>query len=79
MTGAISDYDWPKTLALAASLQPTARDVVVISGASDHDRYWNEDARRDLEPIFNHTMYDTWRVFPMMLFWKRWRACREKQ
>ena len=52
VTGAISDYDWPKTLALAASLQPTARDVVVISGASEHDRYWNEDARRDLEPYF---------------------------
>jgi PAS domain S-box-containing protein len=50
VTGAISDYDWPKTLALAASLQPTARDVVVISGASEHDRYWNDDARRDLEP-----------------------------
>ena len=49
VTGAFSDYDWSKTLTLAASLQPTARDVVVISGASEHDRYWNEDARRDLE------------------------------
>jgi PAS domain S-box-containing protein len=49
VTGAFSDYDWSKTLTLAASLQPTARDVVVISGASEHDRYWHEDARRDLE------------------------------
>ena len=50
VTGADSDYDWAKTLALAANLQPTARDVVVISGASDYDRRWSEDARRDLAP-----------------------------
>jgi PAS domain S-box-containing protein len=56
VTGAISDYDWSKTLALAARLQPTVHDVVVISGASENDRYWNEDARRDLEsylPSYN--------------------------
>ena len=49
VTGVVSANDWPRTLSLAARLQPAARDVVLISGASEYDRGWAEDAQRDLE------------------------------
>jgi hypothetical protein len=41
---------WPKTLALAAQLQPKARNLVLISGASEYDKRWEKDALRDLAP-----------------------------
>ena len=47
--GVVTEYNWLKTLALAERLQPDARNLVVISGASDFDRAWQEDARRQLE------------------------------
>ena len=47
--GVATEYNWLKTLALAERLQPDARNLVVISGASDFDRAWQEDARRQLE------------------------------
>ena len=50
VTGVISDYDWQKTLALATHLQPNARDIVLISGASDYDRQWREEAEGNLAP-----------------------------
>ncbi len=47
--GVVAEYNWLQTLALAERLQPDARNLVVISGASDYDRAWQEDARRQIE------------------------------
>ena len=47
--GVVTEYNWLQTLALAERLQPDARNLVVISGASDFDRAWQEDARRQIE------------------------------
>src|SRR5690242_14447714 len=51
--GVVSDFDWVKTLQLAARLQPEASDVVIISGASDYDKVWQRDALRMLNPHLN--------------------------
>jgi signal transduction histidine kinase len=50
VVGIVSDFDWGKTLQLAARLQPEARDVVIISGASAYDKVWERDALRTLNP-----------------------------
>ena len=39
-----------KTLSLAQRLQPDARSIVVVSGASEFDRQWTQIARRQLAP-----------------------------
>ena len=44
ITGIISQFDIDKTLDLAERLQPTARRLVVITGASETDRRWQEVA-----------------------------------
>ena len=43
-------YNYAKTLELARRLQPNARDIVLIAGASDYDALWVNDARAELEP-----------------------------
>jgi len=48
VTGIISEFDLTKTLAVAKRLQPDARRIVVVSGASAFDRQWIEIARRQL-------------------------------
>jgi signal transduction histidine kinase len=45
-----TEYSFARTLELARQLQPKARDVAVIGGASDYDRQWLDDARRELQP-----------------------------
>lgn len=50
VTGIVSEFDLAKTLELAARLQPRARQVVVITGASDFDRRWETTARQQLAP-----------------------------
>ena len=50
VVGVVSDFDWGKTMQLAARLQPEARDVVIISGASAYDKVWERDALRTLNP-----------------------------
>jgi C4-dicarboxylate-specific signal transduction histidine kinase len=45
-----TQYDFAKTLQLARRLQPDARNVVLVAGASDYDRLWVNDARAGLEP-----------------------------
>jgi PAS domain S-box-containing protein len=50
VTGVTSDRDWSRTLALATRLQPNARDIVFISGATDDDRMRLEEAVRDIGP-----------------------------
>jgi C4-dicarboxylate-specific signal transduction histidine kinase len=47
--GVLIDYDWASTLALAERLQPNARNVVVISGASEVDRSWESDVRKAID------------------------------
>jgi PAS domain S-box-containing protein len=48
--GVVNEYNWSKTLDLAERLQPDARNLAVISGASDYDREWLADLRREIEP-----------------------------
>ena len=57
--GVITEYNWDATLALAARLQPGARNLVLISGASDTDRLWQAHARKAIEPHLNryHVRY----------------------
>jgi signal transduction histidine kinase len=48
--GVILEYNWAETLALAVQLQPGARNLVLISGASELDRIWRERALSNLAP-----------------------------
>jgi signal transduction histidine kinase len=45
-----AEYDFSKTLELARQLQPNARNLVVVGGASSYDQRWLNDARRELQP-----------------------------
>jgi hypothetical protein len=45
----VTEHNFAKTLDLARRLQPEARKVVVVAGASDYDRSWANDARRELD------------------------------
>ncbi len=45
-----TEYSFSKTLELALRLQPKASNIAVIGGASDYDRQWLTDARRELQP-----------------------------
>jgi PAS domain S-box-containing protein len=49
VTGVIGDFYPEKTVALAESLQPGARRLVVIAGSDDVDRRWRETARKAIE------------------------------
>jgi PAS domain S-box-containing protein len=49
IVGVVNQYDWSKTLDLAERLQPDARDLAIVSGASPYDREWLEDLQRELE------------------------------
>ena len=48
VTEIISEFDLTKTLAVAQRLQPDARSIVVVAGASAFDRQWIEIARHQL-------------------------------
>jgi C4-dicarboxylate-specific signal transduction histidine kinase len=48
-----TEYNFSKTLELARRLQPEARNLVFVAGASDYDQSWVNDARRELEPYGN--------------------------
>lgn len=48
MRGVVTDYEIDRTVDLAIGLQPDATRIVVIAGSSDFDRYWIENARREL-------------------------------
>src|SRR5690349_2777170 len=52
--GIVEEFDWPGTLALAARLQPNARTVVIISGASDLDVSREREAMQALQPFLRH-------------------------
>jgi PAS domain S-box-containing protein len=49
VTGVFSEFNWSKTFALAARLQPQAREVAIVSGASLP--FWEEEAHRQLAPL----------------------------
>ena len=49
IVGVTRELDWSKTLELAARLQPHARNVVIISGASQFDKEWEADALQKLQ------------------------------
>ena len=50
VTGIISEFDLTRTLSLAQRLQPDARHIVVVAGATEFDRQWVRIARRQLAP-----------------------------
>jgi signal transduction histidine kinase len=55
----VSEYNFAKTLELAQQLQPDARNLVIVGGASDYDRQWLNDAHRQLQPYTaRYTMKD---------------------
>jgi ABC-type uncharacterized transport system substrate-binding protein len=62
----VTEYNFSKTLELAQRLQPEARSLVLVAGASEYDRSWVDDARRELEPHQDRykTRYSS--VFPTM-------------
>jgi PAS domain S-box-containing protein len=49
-TGVVSRFDPVRTLELALRLQPDARQVVVVTGASTFDQRWDAVAREQLAP-----------------------------
>ncbi|HMF23447.1 MAG TPA: sensor histidine kinase [Pseudolabrys sp.] len=44
-----TEYSFSKTIDLAQRLQPNARDLVVVGGASEYDRQWLDLARGELQ------------------------------
>jgi C4-dicarboxylate-specific signal transduction histidine kinase len=44
-----TQYSFTKTLDLGRRLQPNARNIVLVAGASDYDALWVNDARAELE------------------------------
>ena len=57
----VSRYDFLNTLKLAEQLQPNAQNLVIVGGASEYDRQWLDDARRQLQSkaVFYKTRYVT--------------------
>jgi len=62
--GIVSEFDLTKTLALAAQLQPQARNVAVIAGASEFDQRWEKTARQHSHHMHLATRSDFWSAFP---------------
>jgi signal transduction histidine kinase len=55
----VTEYNFSRTLELAQQLQPQARNLVLIGGASEYDRRWADDARRELAS-FGHLYRTTY-------------------
>jgi len=51
ITGTLAKIDPTRTAELILRLQPGTREIVVISGASDSDRWRESEARRQLDPL----------------------------
>jgi signal transduction histidine kinase len=64
-----TQYNFTKTLELAQQLQPSARNLVFIAGASDYDATWLNDARQELAPQLGRytTRYIVGRPYDDML------------
>jgi hypothetical protein len=50
-TGIVSRFDPARTLDLALRLQPDARQLVLVTGASTFDQQWDAVARDELAPL----------------------------
>jgi signal transduction histidine kinase len=50
VTGIYGEFDAGRTIALARKLQPKARNLVVISGASEMDQRWLASLREQIKP-----------------------------
>ena len=51
ITGVLAKVDVSRTVELALRLQPGTREILVISGASDSDRWRQSEARRQLDRL----------------------------
>ncbi len=51
ITGALAEVDLSRTVELILRLQPGTREILVISGASDSDRWRQSEARRQLDRL----------------------------
>jgi len=51
ITGALAKVDLGRTVELILRLQPGTREILVISGASDSDRWRQLEAQRQLDPL----------------------------
>ena len=51
ITGTLAKIDLSRTVELILRLQPGTREILVISGASDSDRWRQSEARRQLDPL----------------------------
>jgi PAS domain S-box-containing protein len=65
MSGVVSRFDPVKTLELALRLQPDARQVVVVSGASDFDKKWDRTARSKFRPYEGRLKFSYLSGLPM--------------
>ena len=50
-TGVISRFDVVATVDLALAVQPNAQRLIVVTGASNFDKEWEQRARSDLQPL----------------------------
>jgi PAS domain S-box-containing protein len=50
--------DMTGTLELALRLHPGARRVVVVAGAADYDRYWEDEARKAFAPYADRAEFE---------------------
>jgi PAS domain S-box-containing protein len=64
VTGIYGEFDAGKTIALAQQLQPRARNLVVISGASEMDRQWLSSVRSQIEAYEDHLKTEYWIGLP---------------
>jgi ABC-type uncharacterized transport system substrate-binding protein len=53
--GVVNTSDWAGTLALAQHLQPNAKTLVIIEGASDIDRRRDQEVLQALRPLWGST------------------------
>jgi PAS domain S-box-containing protein len=64
VTGIYGEFDAGKTIALARQLEPTARNLVIISGASEMDRQWLASVRTQIKPYEDHLNTEYWIGIP---------------
>jgi PAS domain S-box-containing protein len=60
ITGVYSQFDVGKTIALAQQLQPTARNLVIVSGSSEIDRRWLAVLRKEIDPYETRFNTEYW-------------------
>jgi PAS domain S-box-containing protein len=64
VTGIYGEFDAGKTIALAQKLQPDARNLVVISGASEMDQQWLASVLNQIKPYEDHLGIEYWIGLP---------------